>query len=85
MDVRVGNYTPPPGGPDIRVQLAEILGDMETPLTDPYSTHLDYEKLHPLMDGNGRTGRALWLWQHLRAGTYKRLGFFHQWYYETLG
>jgi hypothetical protein len=36
----------------------------------------------PTTDGNGRSGRALWLWcMRGRAP----LGFLHQFYYQTLG
>ena len=89
MNVRVGNHFPPPGGPDIPIRLGLILhgahrGD------DPWAVHKDYETLHPFMDGNGRSGRVLWLWQMLnqpmRNGAQAlALGFLHTFYYQTLG
>ncbi len=30
--------------------------------------HIQYEKIHPFVDGNGRTGRMLMNWERLRAG-----------------
>ena len=37
------------------------------------------------MDGNGRSGRALWLWQMVNQHNYDmRLGFLHLWYYQSL-
>lgn len=30
--------------------------------------HVRYEKIHPFIDGNGRTGRMLMNWQRLKAG-----------------
>lgn len=30
--------------------------------------HIEYEKIHPFVDGNGRTGRMLMNWERLRAG-----------------
>lgn len=50
---------------------------------DPYKIHLLYEDLHPFTDGNGRSGRAIWLWQMERQGG-TRLSFLHWWYYATL-
>lgn len=31
-------------------------------------THVDYEKIHPFIDGNGRTGRIFMNWQRVRIG-----------------
>ena len=78
MDVRVGTYAPPPGGHMIEVRLAALLEDMGA--VDAYQTHLAYEHLHPFTDGNGRSGRALWLWQ---IGGHAPLGFLHSFYYQT--
>ena len=78
-DVRVGNHIAPRGGPDIEFSLINILdraGDRGV-----YETHLAYEKLHPFTDGNGRSGRALWLWH---MGGNAPIGFLHQFYYQTL-
>jgi Fic family protein len=30
--------------------------------------HVEYEKIHPFIDGNGRTGRMFMNWQRLRTG-----------------
>ena len=84
MDVRVGNHVPPPGGPDIRGSLKRLLyvagsSDPES----PYKTHCLYEILHPFTDGNGRSGRVLWLW--MMGGIEQApLGFLHTFYYQTL-
>lgn len=82
MNVQVGNHKPPPGGPKVVHKLEGILAaDL---VATPWMQHRWFEDLHPFMDGNGRTGRALWLRRHLEAGTYKGLSFLHQFYYETL-
>ncbi len=80
MDVQVGKHHPMAGGPYVRVSLGSILNGL--PLS-PYATHKEYEWLHPFMDGNGRSGRALWL--HLMGGIENApLGFLHTWYYQSL-
>jgi len=85
MDVRVGSHTPPRGGPNIYRNLVDLLATIEE--ADPFEFHIAYETLHPFMDGNGRTGRALWAWQMLRHPTKFQmtdLGFLHAFYYQTL-
>lgn len=74
--VRVGQHIAPPSGPAIRQDLTWVL---EMP--DLWEQHNLYETLHPFTDGNGRSGRALWL--H-RKGGYAPIGFLHEWYYQTL-
>lgn len=81
LDVRVGAYVAPPGGPHIVEHLTDLLRDIEAGL-DPWTAHCRYESLHPFTDGNGRSGRALWAWQ---MGPFKLgLGFLHAFYYQTL-
>lgn len=89
MNVIVGNHTPPSGGPDIQVMLSELLKDVNyikqhyAPSLSAYEFHIRYERLHPFTDGNGRSGRALWLW--MMGGIEKvSLGFLHTFYYHTL-
>lgn len=80
LNVIVGKHRPPPGGPYVRFTLAEILRDVLSNPSSAYATHLRYETLHPFTDGNGRSGRMLWMWQMQRAP----LGFLHTFYYQTL-
>lgn len=82
LNVRVGNHIAPRGGPKIVAALSRILEAL--PATDPWTTHVQYETLHPFTDGNGRSGRMLWAWQMIRRQEGLPLGFLHQFYYQTL-
>jgi len=82
--VRVGNHFPPKGGQNILYAVENIL-DMVNGLSDPYAVHHTFETIHPFTDGNGRTGRAIWLWQMVNKGTYNIENLFLQeWYYQSL-
>lgn len=84
LNVSVGTYRPPHGGPDIVTKLRTLLvfvNDEVAHNKRPWHLHCEYEDLHPFTDGNGRSGRALWLWMH---GGNAPLGFLHTFYYETL-
>ncbi len=86
FNVRVGTHRPPPGGPDIEKKLQRLLNivNKQSNSSSAYRLHCEYEKLHPLTDCNGRTGRAIWLWLMMKDGTDLRLGFLHRWYYQSL-
>jgi hypothetical protein len=82
LDVRVGNHIAPRGCPEIRTSLDALLSRVAEGADEyhPWQAHIDYETLHPFTDGNGRSGRALWLWQMQTAP----IGFLHSFYYQTL-
>ncbi len=84
MGVRVGKHVAPAGGPWMGQKLDAIL-ILAASDELPYVVHQDYEHLHPFTDGNGRSGRMLWLWMHWReTGRIPPLGFLHTIYYEML-
>lgn len=71
--VRVGNYLPPP--PDavsgLMFELLEWWNGTAAKLSPVLSSailHYRFEAIHPFADGNGRTGRALALWELYRRG-----------------
>ena len=85
MDVRVGNHIPPAGGSHVVEELDRLVMAAETGSISAYDFHLVYENLHPYMDGNGRSGRALWLrYAKRERHPYVSLGFLHAFYYDTL-
>ncbi len=86
MNVRVGSHIAPAGGSTVGHGLMIIINRVMN-RENPWDIHVAYETLHPFMDGNGRSGRAIWLWQMLHqqeAPWALRMGFLHLWYYQTL-
>lgn len=82
LDVRVGDHVAPPGGPAIPHMLEALL---KNPPALPFVLHVEYETLHPFMDGNGRSGRALWLWYMRKLGQpIYSSSFLHTFYYQAL-
>ena len=80
MNVRAGNHHPVAGGPMVRDLLQNLL---DNPTVSAFEAHRAYEAIHPFMDGNGRSGRVLWL--HMMGGIEKvSLGFLHTFYYQSL-
>ena len=71
--VRVGTYVPPP--PErvsgLMLEFLEWWND-DAPVLSPVLSsaivHYRFEAIHPFADGNGRTGRALALWELYRRG-----------------
>ena len=78
-NVRVGKYFPPAGGPQIEEWLTDLLNSEY----GPHEGHIEYQLLRPFTDGNGRSGRVLWL--HRMGGIEEApLGFLYTFYYQTL-
>ena len=73
IGVRVGNHLPPHPD-DVSPLMFELLEWWNTraPELSPILTsailHYRFEDIHPFADGNGRTGRALALWELYRRG-----------------
>ena len=73
MAVRVGRYVPPPAA-DVSGLMFELLewwnksAAKVSPVLSSAILHYRFEAIHPFADGNGRTGRALALWELYRRG-----------------
>ena len=71
--VRVGEYVPPPPQ-DVPILMSGFLEwwEKDSPALSPVLSsaivHYQFEAIHPFADGNGRTGRALALWELYRRG-----------------
>lgn len=71
--VRVGPYSPPPPSEvsGLMFELLEWWNKKSATLSPVLSSailHYRFEAIHPFADGNGRTGRALALWELYRRG-----------------
>jgi len=84
MNVMVGDYAPPLGGARIPLMLSKLLTDINMRKVKAFDAHVQFESIHPFTDGNGRTGRAIWLWQMTTEDRKVHLPFLHHWYYQTL-
>jgi len=73
INIRVGDHFPP-AHEDVSPLMFELLTwwNEEAPKLSPILSsailHYRYEDIHPFADGNGRTGRALALWELYRRG-----------------
>lgn len=73
MQVRVGRYVPPPPH-EVSGLMFELLewwnkeAAKLSPVLSSSILHYRFEAIHPFADGNGRTGRALALWELYRRG-----------------
>ncbi len=86
MDVTVGKHKPIEGGSHVIDMMKLLLNriNMQNDSMYAFRLHMEYEHIHPLTDGNGRTGRAIWAWLMIKDDYDFGLGFLHKWYYQSL-
>jgi Fic family protein len=71
--VRVGRFVPPPAD-QVSGLMREYLewwnakAGNHSPIVSSAILHYRFEEIHPFADGNGRTGRAIALWELYRRG-----------------
>lgn len=76
-----------PGGPEVGRALTNLIKAINAGQLSPHEAHLEYETLHPFTDGNGRSGRAIWLWQVQRQEPLRdpfAVKFLDSFYYDAL-
>lgn len=91
-DVTVAGHRPLAGGSQVPDSLERLLFFWNNAVNDPnskntpFDLHAEYEILHPFLDGNGRSGRALWLWhmEKIYGDNSMKYYFLHMWYYQSL-
>ena len=83
LNVRIGSHVAPQGGVGVVASTNNLLMQVNEGGLDAWRAHCIYETIHPFTDGNGRSGRALWLWQMKGRALPPGL-FLHRFYYQTL-
>ena len=75
-----------PSGPVAYTAITKLIELVNNNQEDAWTTHKLYESIHPFLDGNGRSGRALFLWQisYNDERYYPSLSFLHNVYYREL-
>lgn len=68
QQVYVGNYEAPPADQVKDLMTTWINADPPKTSIDLLKRHIEFERIHPFPDGNGRVGRLLYAWEALQIG-----------------
>ena len=79
-NIRFGDYIAMTSGPWIREDLKRTIQQANNVQLSPHEIYMHYQFLLPFTDGNGQSGRALWLWMRGDASR----SFLLQFYRDTL-
>ena len=84
MDVRVGSHIPMAGGLNVVKGIEALLLGVNR-ISPPQTSYCAYEYIHPFTDGNGRSGRVLWLWLMAQQGKLRsETTFLKEFHYQSL-
>ena len=65
--VFVGNHVPP-SPQHLPGLMYGWQANVQNPKANPWENHVQFEQIHPYVDGNGRVGRLLWAWDQMHRG-----------------
>lgn len=82
--VMIGGREAPSAAASMQL-LDYLIKDVNEEKVTPWEAHTRYEMAHPFIDGNGRSGRALWLWMMVDLEDWHgQFSFLQAYYYQTL-
>ena len=71
------------------ILLIPEINDIDSIEIDIKENHIWFESIHPFEDGNGRTGRLIYLWQRAKAGLPMKIIYntakqsYYKWFKDT--